>query len=275
VTGTITNYAAPKGEITAPLIHRARLPEEQKLSAWMDGGQSRNKDTHTRKDQIAKSIADEMMKSPDAVAVIGKDLSPKDQRQAMYYAADNRTRNWAGTSADNDQDALRLQYSASQLFNVPMHGFTQDQHKQLDKYLNTIESTTSQARADNLILDREYLKAIYNQTQAQLKADGLDYVTLYRGIDLKTEHIEHIPVGGRKTTEIRSRPLSSFSSKKKMATEFAGNALMEVRVPRSRVFSTARTGLGCWSEDEFVLLGGPAKARIRRRSPGGGYGSGD
>ena len=55
-------------------------------------------------------------------------------------------------------------------------------------------------------------------------------------------------------TNIRMNALESWSFDPDTAAGF-GDLVLQVDVPASRVISTARTGLGCLHEYEFVLIG--------------------
>ena len=74
------------------------------------------------------------------------------------------------------------------------------------------------------------------------------------------EFDEFVPKGVL-NVEVKMRPLSSFSVSRHVAEAFGESStgkkvFLETKVPVSRIFSTPLTGVGCLSEDEFVLLGG-------------------
>lgn len=121
----------------------------------------------------------------------------------------------------------------------------------------------------------------YADTQAYFAAKGITEITLHRGKDdpnLGTRLQELEPEGtfpgeGKKTftTEVALRPLSSFSADYETANQFARRnapkadaVRITVRIPVSQVFSTPFTGIGCLSEYEFVVLGEPTVATVRR-----------
>lgn len=104
------------------------------------------------------------------------------------------------------------------------------------------------------------LRKMYETTQARFKAEGVTHVRLFRGFNLDAN-----PFGDKvaslegTTTKVKLRPLSSFSANGQTAAGFAGNAdgyVMSVDVPVERILATARTGLGCLTEEEYVVLGG-------------------
>ena len=68
-----------------------------------------------------------------------------------------------------------------------------------------------------------------------------------------------------------SNPLASYASSATVANKFAQDGpVMTQRVPRSRIFSTAKTGPGTYREDEIVVMGDPDGYLSRVTSGGGG-----
>ena len=59
-------------------------------------------------------------------------------------------------------------------------------------------------------------------------------------------------------------PINSFSLDPGTATEFAKDqgAIIAAIVPRGRIFSTPRSGVGCTKEAEIVVLGGKMEATV-------------
>jgi len=65
--------------------------------------------------------------------------------------------------------------------------------------------------------------------------------------------------GQRANVDVKTRPLSSFSTSPAVAEKFAGggtDVIFKTVVPVSRIFSTPITGLGTYFEREMVVLGG-------------------
>lgn len=59
------------------------------------------------------------------------------------------------------------------------------------------------------------------------------------------------------------RPMSAFSANESTASDFSdGIHVIKVVVPASRVVGTPRSGVGCFNEDEFVLMGGLIDAEL-------------
>jgi len=119
-----------------------------------------------------------------------------------------------------------------------------------------------------------FLDAMYEATQASLKKAGLKEVWCYRGRAMVPEEADAYRLVSRAGHEAMRREmdealsrstsnaLASWSLSRTTAREFARSqdvgVLMWTRVPAERVFSQSLTGFGCTSEQEVVLLGGPA-----------------
>ena len=121
-------------------------------------------------------------------------------------------------------------------------------------------------------------RAMYENTQAQL-ADlfpDSEYFVLYRGAshsdvvnraDETGDKSTMIPGGGSTAMHaIEYKPLSSWTSRERMANRFAESDLGEVVagavVPRARIFSTAFSGNGAFLESEMVVIGGPLNVAV-------------
>jgi len=102
---------------------------------------------------------------------------------------------------------------------------------------------------------RKFLRAQYEATQEFLAAHGIKEVAVFRGAD----GVKH-PKGTRVDTQVN--PMESTTTDADTARAF-GDCHLATMVPASRVFSTYRTGVGCNSESEIVLLGLP-KGKKRR-----------
>jgi len=101
---------------------------------------------------------------------------------------------------------------------------------------------------------RAYVKYTYQRTQADLKAAGIKEVYLARGV----KNAGNMPIG---RGQVRLNALSSFTRETGYAASWAkekypDSRVVVMKVPASRIFSTARTGLGVAHEDEWVVLGG-------------------
>lgn len=100
---------------------------------------------------------------------------------------------------------------------------------------------------------RKALRAMYDLTQEDLKKVPGDSFTLYRGI--KTDTPPAYKAGDKLGLDALGAPLSSWTVDPGTATRF-GDLVLKAVVPKSRILSTWRTGLGAGIESEVVVIGG-------------------
>lgn len=150
---------------------------------------------------------------------------------------------WAMSSNDTNPISLALQECAKDLFN-------------LEGTRNW--GSDPERRHDNDRFRRVYnkfLEAQYMATQHMLASIGVSSVRAYRG--MKTDRASDAGVN-REDVVLKTRPLSSWSTNWDIANGFAGSygAIYEADIPASRILSFPVTGIGCYSEEELVVLGG-------------------
>jgi hypothetical protein len=162
---------------------------------------------------------------------------------------------WATSSGDGDTRAIAVQLRARELFDLD--GYNPGAW---DATSYRLRDAREFADAHKKVIDAT-LNEMYSWTQEDLKKAGINEMILFRGMAL--------PRGDSKAGidfnvgEFRLQPLSSFTSRRSQAHSFAADwatsndrlAIAAVRVPREKIFSTARTGFGCLNESEFVVLG--------------------
>jgi len=193
--------------------------------------------------------------------------------QVSELDANNFIQEWAKSSNDESLPSLIIQRTASEEFEIPLSVWQQakiekslaDRAKELSKPGgNEMVSFPFEKRFRNgaydglrtekeaLDLTRKALRVMYENTQKELAAAGIDEVILYRGIELNKK---------LKTGEIamNSNALESWTVAKSIASDFAGRLegnVLGTIVSRERIFATSRTGFGCLDEWEFVVIGG-------------------
>jgi hypothetical protein len=121
-----------------------------------------------------------------------------------------------------------------------------------------------------------FLAAQYAATQERFRAAGISEVTLYRGMKVfdKDDDWAVQALDAPYDGEIGLRPLSSFTTDLDTAAQFSGNSstgpgiLVTGVVPVERIIATPRTGVGCLSESEFVVIAGPGEWHVRRATTG-------
>ena len=122
------------------------------------------------------------------------------------------------------------------------------------KYLPVLDDRPATGPRNSEIDTRKVVRAMYNATQERLKKEGISEVTLYRGTKSYVSASTGKEAGTRGTiVQVSHNAASSWSATYEPATRFGNVASM--RVPVSRVLSSARTGFGCLNEAEFVVLG--------------------
>ncbi len=196
--------------------------------------------------------------------------------QAMYHASDGAlmtgglVNRWAQTSSDTNPRSLLLQAMAAEEFGLTDYrnagnnsGYVNgldplDSNSLADSILSTTTSHAGEQEARDTLKGgyRAFLREMYTQTQADLAENGITSVYVARGV--AEEH--RLGAG-----EIMLHPMSSFSTDVSTAQNFAGATAIFAKVPASQVISTPRTGFGCLSEHEVVVLGGTIKAVVLDR----------
>lgn len=178
-------------------------------------------------------------------------LSRKSALEIYEMAADRLTRGWAITSMDADATAIALQLAAQEEF--ALQGNLTYVRKRVADVLRRADGFLEQHR--NLL--RAYLRAVYEETQAALGAEGIEFLTFHRGMKdtafVKLSLVFREAGGAAKWGEVALQPLSSFSTDLGEAMIFGEN-MTTIRVPASHILSTPRTGLGCLGESEFVIM---------------------
>jgi hypothetical protein len=116
-------------------------------------------------------------------------------------------------------------------------------------------------------LFKKMARSIYDQTQEYLKANGIDEVTLTRGMKSSP-----LAAGDYPAQPITSAPLSSWSLDPVLAKRFMdvneaatglAGAVVTATFPRDRIFSVGGIGvIGSPHEQEVVVLGGPGTAHV-------------
>lgn len=110
---------------------------------------------------------------------------------------------------------------------------------------------------------RQILRAMYDETQSQLRAAGLkpgSFVTLYRGVMLSDNIVGKMKMG--EAVSVFGNAIESWSLSKSSALRFAkgseigqGGVVFKMAVPIEMILSTCTTGFGCLTEGEVTVLG--------------------
>lgn len=211
--------------------------DDAKGVVWGDDVVSRAK--HEAVSSIAESLDDNEYFTKNNIRWVG--VPTVAERKQVF--ADGLVHDWAESSGDMHASSLANQFAANEEFGTDSaNEFIVERWKNMQvKAPKYFESSGMKAR-------RNALRTMYANTQKQLKAAHVDYVTLYRGVGSSADHI-----GEHEEATINSNPLESWTTNPNIAMRFGHNTL-KARVHRSRILSTAKTGFGCLNENEYVVI---------------------
>ena len=183
-------------------------------------------------------------------------------------------RQWAQSSNGDDMRSLAIQQDAAKEFGVKTSEFTQgrvkargDQLKKDTEYFATRggipKDSTIWMKSQSLMesdKQRAVLRAMYNETQAELKARGITEVRLYRGVVLNDIDYKRVESAGFANVPMDTNAIESWSVSVMTAGVFARGrptgVVFATVVPAERILATPATGFGCLTEGEIIVLGG-------------------
>lgn len=171
---------------------------------------------------------------------------------------------WSKTAANTNIDALQMQMMAGETFDVGVRDSLETRFTEVSedvaKGWEYPAKTTSAEKA-------AFLEATYGYTQEKLQAAGFkpgDTITLYRGTTQPASVAGNWQAGD--TVKVTGNPLQSWSLGEGTARTFVAKSpkkggervgvVLAMNVPIESLFSTARTGIGCLTEGEYVVLVG-------------------
>lgn len=217
-------------------------------------------------EQAGKVFNDKMVEKTagwfknDVVKGLQEDLAATARNPGKwdYRIINDLIHEWASTSNDTSNIALRMQRRASKLFGAKFSRW------QTEKWLQVNNQISEYSKLTDDDLD-DFLTAMYNRTQKWLKANNIKNVVVYRGIDiseLAPETVIEIAKISRTPDaliRIDSNAMSSWSTSSQVAHNFSGlsqGIVLKVAVPAERIIGSFITGYGCAAELETVVLGG-------------------
>lgn len=166
---------------------------------------------------------------------------------------------WANSSNDSSVDSLAIQQEAAKMFGSSLSEWQQEKIASIGSeggrtFNGEVWVSVPAGSIEPIIATRPQIRtvlnAMYENTQKELVAAGFpEYVTLRRGVSNTIGDIGSV-------AQVYENALSSFTSDRQTAWDFGfEGSIIEMQVPRSRIISTARTGFGCLTEYEFVVIG--------------------
>lgn len=209
--------------------------------------------------------------------------TPEADRIAREFATSTMVGQWAGSSNDSIPEALAIQNAAAAEFGLkgtvdwPMSPALRER----------VREATSKGGG----VYKDFLRSQYNDTQDRFKALGINEMTLARGArwnpgqtqwsgeespkpkPFVSYAINQTSRNGASEQYVRTRPLSSWTSNPQTAEAFANGGKIGMvtyaTVPVEQILSSAKTGLGCLHEHEFVVLGGRFRSIATARKNAG------
>jgi hypothetical protein len=198
---------------------------------------------------------------PDSWAILdsekAKDVACQDKVSSLL-------RSWANSANDDNLTSLAMQEVATKTFNL----------QNTAEWTSTNQYSSKAQVADEIKnngkIYEAFLTSQYDATQQFFKDRNISSLEIYRGV-IATDPSEKLPTGDN--VEVTARPLSSWSTSEDTASWFASadnapavhadkyldGAIFHAIVPASQVFALPITGIGCYGENEVVLLGGTFK----------------
>ena len=172
------------------------------------------------------------------------------------WAASTLIEGWTVSSGDGIAECIAVQLAARAEFGLKGSSIWWQKRalKEATKIFKTHE-----------VAMRRFLREMHNNTQKYLRSKGLKSIRVVRGyvgdIGIKIS----TPLNPMTTIKIKLQPMSSFSSKFRVAEDFAkvsfeSESLIFAEVPANRVLSCPVTGFGCKNEFEWVILGATKEA---------------
>jgi len=236
-------------------------------------------DSGALKDAVATDITERLMDAgiprnvlSEGVLAFGQMVETWwDTDEVAYQLADLVVKQWADTSGDTDPWSIGIQRIANELFGDQMPDGAVMNHLLLPRDLVPIADKVAGNEAI-----RAVVQAQYDATQTYLREQGIEQLTLARGVALtdaqdRAFEQQGVTVGQAVEGDVRLQPLSSFTTNLRIANTFANDAgdgmVLVTTVAARDVFSFPRTGNGCLGEREVVVLGGTRPARIALAAP--------
>lgn len=266
------------GQVATALVDEAMVPDfisshNSEAKAFLG---SAGRDVHPKapkvpnhvpgqaKANIAAELADRLNNPADWEALrsariaaghgdIG-DFSSKTPRQRHDYLAketSERVQTWAGSSGDTNRAAVAMQLAIRDEFGAtgdPYGGWNYGNKQEVEDFYKQVGPWY-----------RRVARVMYENTQEELAKAGITRVSVYRGMNLDAS----VTWGRAGQHRPKLMPANSWSTDKNVSRNF-GSIKFEATIPASRVLGTARTGFGCLSEWEYVILDSDGLANVGR-----------
>lgn len=182
---------------------------------------------------------------------------------AIYAEIGRVIDEWAGSSYDESLMAIAWQKYIQEHYGV---GTMRDTGS--GSYLNYDSEPVLKTVEERKAIWGPLADAMYEQTQQKLQELGIESLRLFRGQGpgvLSRGGYKYDRYGGPKDFQIPAEmnPLTSWATSYDQAMGFNSGTILTAEIPAEEIFSWAGGGLGCWSEDEVVVLGKTAEVHVR------------
>lgn len=257
--GGVDPTCSPKGSGSGALSaerNRAKLEEIHLRPVGVDAEAERAR----AKAHIARDLAAQLKRS---------DLFQEFEIEELEDLVGESVALWAETSGDHNSRALAMQKAAEKEFGLSSYNYPAGRESQLAEADDFLKDPNSEQTS------REFLRAMYKHTQETIQAEtGLgpdDEIVLYRGLRFYEDQpapasLSNAPSEGSLDVFMKLQPMSSYSTDRDIAVYFTRTfeegsygLVISTRVKVRDILSTARTGYGCLTEAEVVVLGGDPK----------------
>ena len=170
---------------------------------------------------------------------------------------DTQNGSWADSSQSNQ--ATALQFAALDLQGPDVTGGFNSWKKWSDKRAEDNDYNRG-FTAGQMMMARLMVASTYTLTQSDLDKRGFgpdDVVITYRGSDEPQFQMASTAGSFGDRMWVQTNPLAATASTYASSFKNGGKVVVAQRVPRSKIFATAATGTGTYSEHEVVTMGAP------------------
>lgn len=186
-----------------------------------------------------------------------EDTTKEYRAKMLQGAVSARVSQWAASSGDSNQTAVLMQHAVKEEFGVTGHPAP------------TVSEATYQGFLEVWPQVGDWYKrvarAMYDNTQADLKKAGITEVAVYRGMHFgaynKPEWVKHGTDG-----PAHLQPANSWSTQLSTSQAFAsGDTMLVATFPAEAVLGSAYSGFGCLTEFEYVIFDTDGDVVIRKQ----------
>jgi HK97 family phage portal protein len=189
------------------------------------------------------------------------ELTHAQRQHILDQEISNRVGNWASTSADSSPWSVCMQRAVAEEFATG--GDWNPHHMSMSTQIGNASVGETWDKGLGAFY-RRFVRVMYEHTQEEFAAAGIERVSLFRGMKGSGSGHEWGQLGEHPVTDLM--PVNSWSTSSSTAGAFGGSytggKMLVADFPVSRILGSARTGFGCYGEHEFVVLNGPGNVTV-------------